>query len=167
MIGTGKFMGSTLNLTIWVVIDITCWLDKLIPARGITDAKQKRRKTVKDIIDKEFTIDFCQFFDIVVDVSQVTNSYLFGSKFLQHQENYMVDRFIQNLEEVSCIPHTESRRNIKEDSLFDFRALKCQCRNATRSYTQTESELLRRNGYKLSIGETFIQYYYLCQRKLH
>jgi hypothetical protein len=26
---------------------------------------------------------------------------------------------------------------------------------------------LRRNGYKLSIGETFIQYYYLCQRKVH
>lgn len=26
---------------------------------------------------------------------------------------------------------------------------------------------MRRNGYKLSVGETFIQYYYLCQRKVH
>jgi hypothetical protein len=69
-------------LTIWVVIELTCWLDRLIPAQGISDAKQRKRKTPKDLLDKEFGIDFCQLFDIIVDVSQVSNSYLFGSKFL-------------------------------------------------------------------------------------
>jgi hypothetical protein len=39
LIGSGKFQGQTLNLTIWVVIDITFWLGKLIPAKGISDAK--------------------------------------------------------------------------------------------------------------------------------
>ena len=70
------------------------------------------------MIDKEFTIDFCQFFDIVVDVSQVTNSYLFGSKFLQHQENYMVDRFIQNI--------VFGYRAYQSEVNFDLTQLKCE-----------------------------------------
>ena len=72
-----------LNLTIWVVIDITCWQDKLIPQSGISDLRQKKRnKTVKDILDKEFTVDFCQLFDTILDISQHSNTHLLGSKFL-------------------------------------------------------------------------------------
>lgn len=76
----------------------------------------------------------------------------------------MVDKFMQNLVEPPCLPETQSRRNAVEDGLFEYRALKCQCRGGEgqKVYGETESELLRRNGYKLSIGETFIQYYYLC-----
>jgi hypothetical protein len=82
LIGTGKYLGQSLNLTLWVVIDITCWLEKLIPARGITEAKQKKRKTIKDMIDKEFGIEFCQLFDLIIDVSQLSNTGLLGNKFL-------------------------------------------------------------------------------------
>lgn len=62
-------MGQTLNLTVWVIIDITCWYEKLIPSRGIVEGKQKKRKTVKDMIDKEFTIEFSHLFDLILDVS--------------------------------------------------------------------------------------------------
>ena len=61
-------MGQTLNLTVWVIIDITCWYEKLIP-RGIIEGKQKKRKTVKDMIDKEFTVEFSLLFDLILDVS--------------------------------------------------------------------------------------------------
>lgn len=61
-------MGQTLNLTVWVIIDITCWYEKLIPL-GIIEGKQKKRKTVKDMIDKEFTVEFSLLFDLILDVS--------------------------------------------------------------------------------------------------
>jgi|LakMenEpi03Aug12_release.lakeMendotaPanAssembly.Ray.scaffolds.fasta_scaffold5023998_1 hypothetical protein len=66
-------------------------------------------------------------FDIILDVTQLTNIGLFGSGFLQHQENYLVDKFLQNLQEPSCIPKQEQRKNIAENGIFDFRALKCYC----------------------------------------
>lgn len=69
LIGNGKYQGQTLNLTIWVIIDITDWFDKLIPIKGITDARQKNKKTIKDLVDKEFTIEFAQMFDIILDVT--------------------------------------------------------------------------------------------------
>ena len=63
IIRTGSFMKQRVNLTLWVVIDITFYLDKLVTLGStIGDGSfnlRKPKKTVKDILDKEFTIEFC------------------------------------------------------------------------------------------------------------
>lgn len=63
-----------MNLTLWVVIDLTLYLDKLVTV-GTGDATynvRKAKRTIKDLIDKDLTIEFCQLFDIIIDVSQLT-----------------------------------------------------------------------------------------------
>jgi hypothetical protein len=127
LIRAGKYNGQKLNVTVWVVVDITCWLDKLIPTGGISERNRKARKTVKDVIDKEFTIDFALIFDLVLDVSQHSNTGLLGPRFLMHQENYMVDKFLQNFQEPSCLPSEETTRKVKEKGVFQYRAMKCYC----------------------------------------
>ena len=118
-----------MNLTVWVIIDVTVWLDKLVTNQnqlgeaGYTQRKAK--KTVKDMIDKEYTVDFCQLFDVILDVTQLSNLSLLGPKYLYHQENYMVDAFLKNLEEPSCYSSIGKAAAKKEASLFDFRGLKC------------------------------------------
>jgi len=88
IIRTGSFMKQRVNLTLWVVIDITLYLDKLVSLGStIGDGSfnlRKPKKTVKDILDKEFTIEFCQLFDIIIDVTQLSTLSLLGSKFLHH-----------------------------------------------------------------------------------
>ena len=84
---------------------------------------------MKDIIDKEFTIEFCQLFDIICDVTQLSNLSLLGSKYLHHQENYMIDLLLKNLEEPSCqsAVDKEQAEAKKKKSLFDFKEFKCFC----------------------------------------
>ena len=65
---------------------------------------------MKDILDKEFTIEFCQLFDIIVDSTQISNLSLLGSKYLHYQENYMIDVFLKNLEEPSCQSAVEKEK---------------------------------------------------------
>ena len=99
-----------------------------------------------------------------MDVSQLSNLGLLGPKYLYHQENYMVDAFLKNLEEPSCYSSIGKTAAKKEKSLFDFRGLKCYCSDEQQ---QEQMEKKQDDGYVLSTGETFIQYYYLCQRKVH
>ena len=65
---------------------------------------------MKDILDKEFTIEFCQLFDIIVDATQISNLSLLGPKYLHYQENYMIDVFLKNLEEPSCQSAVEKEK---------------------------------------------------------
>ena len=88
IIRTGTFKKQRVNLTIWVIIDVTLYLDKLVTLGStVGDANfnsRKAKKTVKDILDKEFTIEFCQLFDVIVDVTQISNLSLLGNKYLHH-----------------------------------------------------------------------------------
>ena len=63
IIRTGTFHKQRVNLTIWVIIDVTLYLDKLVTLGStVGDANfnsRKAKKTVKDVLDKEFTIEFC------------------------------------------------------------------------------------------------------------
>lgn len=94
-------MKQKVNLTLWVVIDVTLYLDKLITLGGTMGESsynlRKPKKTVKDILDKEFTVDFCQLFDIIIDITQISTTSLLGAKYLHYQENYMVDSFLKHL----------------------------------------------------------------------
>ena len=164
-------------MTIWVAIDATLHLDKLVTL-GSTSGEacyntRKAKRTIKDIIDKELTIEFCQLFDVITDVTQITCQSLLGTKYLQHQENYMVDVFLRNLEEPSCQlpPEGDKAARQRHKSLFDLKEFKCSC---TSEQQQKQKEAAHKfeeehgkSGYVLSLGETFIQYYYLCQRKVH
>ena len=75
----------------------------------------------------------------------------------------MVDIFLKNLEEPSCYESIRKPATKKEKSLFDFRGLKCYCTDEQQEKREKDGD----DGYVLSTGETFIQYYYLCQRKVH
>jgi hypothetical protein len=75
-------------MTLWVVIDVTLYLDKLVTL-GSTNGDavyntRKSKKTLKDLLDKEFTIEFCQLFDVIVDTTQTSCLSLLGSKYLHH-----------------------------------------------------------------------------------
>lgn len=52
---------------------MTLYLDKLVTLGStVGEANyniRKAKKTVKDLIDREFTIEFCQLFDVIVDVT--------------------------------------------------------------------------------------------------
>ena len=78
----------------------------------------------------------------MLDVSQVSNIDLLGSKYLSHQENYMVEAFLGNLHEAEYQKH-------KDELLFDYREMKCTCKGPV-------GEAVREEGCSLSIGETFI-----------
>jgi len=83
---------------------------------------------VKDLLDKEFTIEFCQLFDVILDVTQISCQSLLGPKYLHHQENYMVDTFLRNLEEPSCQSALDADADrLSERSLFDMKDFKCFC----------------------------------------
>mmetsp|Transcript_37983 Transcript_37983/g.49896 ORF Transcript_37983/g.49896 Transcript_37983/m.49896 type:complete len:121 (+) Transcript_37983:213-575(+) len=63
VIRTGTFQKQRVNLTLWVVIDLTLYLDKLVSLGSTTgDASyntRKAKRTVKDLIDKDMTVEFC------------------------------------------------------------------------------------------------------------
>ena len=63
IIRTGTFQKQRVNLTIWIFIDATLYLDKLITVSSTIGGEsyntRKQKKTIKDVLDKEFTIDFC------------------------------------------------------------------------------------------------------------
>ncbi len=82
-----------MNITVWVLIDVTTYLDKLVFRK-----ERALKKSVKMLIDKEFGVDFSRHFDLVFDTSQITNLSLFGSRVLQAQDNYMLEAFLVNLE---------------------------------------------------------------------
>ena len=63
IVRTGSFQKQCVNLTLWVVIDVTLHLDKLVTLPKINGDicpnPRKAKRTLKDVIDKELTIDFC------------------------------------------------------------------------------------------------------------
>jgi len=56
---------TKVNLTLWVIIDVTRWLDKL-PAG---DTSNRRKKSVKDLLDKEYGASFADLFDLAMDTT--------------------------------------------------------------------------------------------------
>ena len=47
---------------------------RCVPLLGNVESKEKRpRKKVKEVIDKQYGIDFLSLFDIVVDMSSYSN----------------------------------------------------------------------------------------------
>ena len=79
-----------------------------------------------------------------------------GSRFLKYQENFILEAFALHLEGSDRILSRPSEK--EKGLLYDFRELKCICRQAKPSVEQ---------DHDTSIGESFIQYYYLCQRRIH
>jgi hypothetical protein len=83
----------------------------------------------------------------------------------------MLDRFAQNLYQ-----HVQEPAG---GNLFEYRELKCECKSASlKAIIDREAKAMgRRSGAatnlasigqkNLSLGEVFIQYYYLSQRKQH
>lgn len=109
------------------------------------------------LIDKEYGVDFARHFDLVFDTSQITNVGLFGSRVLQAQDNYMLEAFLVNLE----YGFTEKQEMPKKKLIFDYKELKCGCKVKSTNKFQNSAQD------DMSIGSTFIQSYYLSQRKLH
>lgn len=109
------------------------------------------------LIDKEYGVDFARHFDLVFDTSQITNVGLFGSRVLQAQDNYMLEAFLVNLE----YGFTEKQEVPKKKLIFDYKELKCGCKVKSSNKFQNSAQD------EMSIGSTFIQSYYLSQRKLH
>ena len=137
----------------WVLVDVTTYLDKLVVRK-----ERALKKSVKMLIDKEFGVDFAKHFDLVFDMSQITNLGLFGSRVLQAQDNYILEAFLGNLE----YGFTKRHNLPKNKLMFDFKDLKCGCKvNAKKA----KCENFEQGG--MSVGQTFIQSYYLSQRKLH
>ena len=56
-----------INVTIWVVIDITRWLDKIIVPKGCENTR--KIKSAKEFVDKEYGAEFSMMFDIALDIS--------------------------------------------------------------------------------------------------
>lgn len=56
--------GQVLNITVWVLIDATTYLNRLV-------VKKERvgKKTIKQLIDKDYGVDFSKLFDLVFDTS--------------------------------------------------------------------------------------------------
>ena len=79
-----------------------------------------------------------------------------GSRFLKYQENFILEAFALHLEGSDRILSRPSEK--EKGLLYDFRELKCICQNVKSSDEQENDK---------SIGESFIQYYYLCQRRIH
>ena len=142
------------NITIWVLVDVLPYVEK-----GAKTGDKKPPKRIQEMVLRDYGIDFHSFFDMIVDISQYSNVEVLGTDYLKFQENLMLDRFAMNLDQ----------NLISKDKtafVFDFKELKCLCK---------KTHLLKQIGTlptligqkNLSIGEVFIQYYYLCQRKLH
>ncbi len=55
----------TVNLTIWVLIDVLSYIEK-----GIKNASEKRPpKKLQEMIFKDYGVDFPPLFDIALDIS--------------------------------------------------------------------------------------------------
>ena len=67
IIRTGSYGKQKVNMTIWVIIDSTLHLDKVIQ----TVETRKAKRTMKDVLDKELGIEFCMLFDIIIDVNHI------------------------------------------------------------------------------------------------
>ena len=79
-----------------MIIDTSFWLDKLVTPN--VEPTNRRRKSAKDLIDKEYGADFSNLFDIALDITQLSNKDLIGDKFLNYLDNYAVDVFMQNID---------------------------------------------------------------------
>lgn len=93
LLATSSWKGQQLNLTLWCVVDVTYVLDKLCSSGG-------QKKSVKSLVDKEFGYDFMNSFDLVFDLTQFSNvnGLGFSHKFLQSQDNYMMEVFIKHMD---------------------------------------------------------------------
>ena len=61
----------SVNLTLWVIIDTTPWLDKLVTLNQ--EPTNRKRKSAKDFLDKDYGSDFASLFDICLDITQLSN----------------------------------------------------------------------------------------------
>ena len=115
------YKGQKLNITVWVLIDATVYLDKLVIKK-----ERAAKKSVKMMIDKEFGLDFAKLFDLVFDTSQISNESLFGNRLVHANDNYMMEVFLSNLE----VGFIDSSKVVqpKKELLFDFKELKCECK---------------------------------------
>ena len=95
IIKKGSFGANTkVNLTVWVIVDVTRWLDKLVVGDPLTN---RRKKSVKDMLDKEYGASFSDLFDLAMDITQISNKDLIGNRYMHYLDNYVVDRLLQNL----------------------------------------------------------------------
>ena len=79
-----------------------------------------------------------------------------GSRYLKYQENFILESFAQHLEGNDQVL-TKAKKDDKK-LLYDFRGLKCTCHDIKPRDQRSDD---------MSVGESFIQYYYLCQRRIH
>ncbi|CDW78228.1 UNKNOWN [Stylonychia lemnae] len=142
------------NFTIWVMIDTIAFNDKL-------KGNKKGQKSLQEVIVKEYGIDFPNLFDVIVDNSIHSNVQILGTDFLRYNDNLILDRLSLNLEQ----GHPE----FNKEFIFDYRDLKCFCKpiNPHQGGSRQIVNISDLQLSKLSVGELFIQYYYLCQRKQH
>eukprot|EP00347_Sterkiella_histriomuscorum_P018336 403345893 len=139
------------NLTIWVFLDAIQLLDKI-------KGPKKSQKNLTELILKEYGSDFINLFDIAIEISNYSQVEVLGTDYLKYTDNLVLDRLSINLDQ--NIPQ------FKKDLLFEFKDLKCFCKNFQPVQAKF-TDLSEIQKLKLSIGEHFIQYYYLCQRKQH
>ena len=106
-----------INITLWVMIDAMPYIEK-----GVRGASEKKPpKKLQELVLKEYGIDFHSLFDIVIDISQYSNVDILGTDYLKFQDNLMLDRFSQHLDQ-NIIELSSSRK------VFDFKELKCHCK---------------------------------------
>lgn len=98
-----------------------------------------------------------------------------GTRFLKYQENYILEMLAGNLEgsdtfrsALTQIKEAKTAASLdslnmfqQKQSLYEFRELKCQCQSAAGPCSSEESPAC------LGYAESFLQYYYLCQRQIH
>jgi len=129
-----------LNVTFWVILDAT----------QLTVKKLKYPKKLGQLAKEKYGNDFFFYFDLAFDLTQYSHVEQLGSESLQYQDQHMLQVFSHNLVETPGKASTASR-------LFEFKDLKCTC--------QKKPEPLPPYLNKpLSVGENFLQYYYLSQR---
>lgn len=154
------------NITLWILLDVLPYIEK--GKKGANDRKPPKK--LHELVTRDYGVDFPNMFDLVVDISQYTNVDVLGTDYLKFQENLMLDRFAQHLDQNVQEPNS--------GNLFTYKELKCQCKSANlRRLLEAEVNQGRRKGATegmslisqktLSLGEVFIQYYYLSQRSMH
>ena len=112
-----------INVTIWVIVDITRWLDKIVLPRGLENTR--KIKSAKEFLDKEYGAEFSMLFDIALDITQLANVDLVGAKFTNYLDNYAVDAFMQNIDKPK--PKKTEPKIQEKKTLYGYRELKCQC----------------------------------------
>lgn len=143
------------NITLWILVDVLPYVDK-----GAKGADKKPPKRLQEMILRDYGTDFHSFFDLVVDMSQYSNVEVLGTDYLKFQENLMLDRFACHLDQDLLAP------GLERSFVFEYKELKCLCKkqNLIKAGASLPSIIAQKN---LSLGELFIQHYYLTQRKLH